>query len=82
MTESVTVVITLDSERLEKLKKLRRAPEQEYQDLITRLIDEADDDNLSSEELEYLSHGLDDIKNRRINSAKKVRKFLDLDDTA
>lgn len=68
--------IQVNSETLERLKSVKRYARESYDEVLNFLIDEAEDDELTSEEIEDIKLALDNVKKGRVKPIEQVAKEL------
>ncbi len=74
MMEKTT--IQLNSQTLERLKFLKNFERQSYDDLLNNLLDGYEEETLSSEEIEEIQKGLEDVKAGRTIPIEQVAKEM------
>jgi predicted transcriptional regulator len=76
---SGSTTIKVNSDLKDVLSDLRLNPRESYNDVITRLVDMAcDDDELSDEAIRGLELALEDIKAGRVHSEESILKEFGL----
>lgn len=76
MTESIT--ITLDKNTLQKLDMLKTDENMSYEEVVTRLADEAClDDAFTSEDISRIEAARTDIREGRGYTAREVLQIID-----
>jgi predicted CopG family antitoxin len=68
--------IQISSETLERLKMFKKHQRESYEEVLNNLIDEAEDDELSEEEIKDLKIALDNVKKGRTKPIEQVAKEL------
>ena len=68
--------IQIDSETLERLKTLKQFSRQSYNDVLSNLIDNIEEESLSEEEIEEIKIGLEEIKKGETYPIEDVAKEL------
>ena len=68
--------IQLNSQTLERLKAIKQIERQSYDNLVNNLIDTFEEEELSSEEIQDIQEGLEDIKQGRVYPLDEVAKEL------
>lgn len=72
--EKTTIQINIET--LERLKMLKIFERQSYDEVLNNLIDNCDDESLTSEEIDEIQKGLEDVKRGRVKSIEEVAKNL------
>ena len=72
--EKTTIQININT--LERLKRLKSFERQSYNEVLNNLIENAEEENLSKEEITEIQRGLEDIKKGRIYPIETVAKEL------
>ncbi len=71
----MVTTIQLDKKTKSKLDKLRLFPKETYDDIIKRLLNAAEPDEILSEEtIKDIEEGLKDIKEGRVYTTKQLEK--------
>ncbi len=70
--------IQLRKTTLERLKEQKPLAKVSYDDVINRLLDEADDETLSNEEIADIQESLEQIKKGEVHSLEDVAKELNV----
>lgn len=68
--------VQISTETLERLKRLKQHERESYDFVLNKLIDEADDDELSEEEIEDIKIALEEVKKGKVYSIESVAKEL------
>jgi len=68
--------IQVNTQTLERLKSLRIMGRQSYDDLLNNLLDNIEEETLSSEEIEEIQIGLTNIKEGKVKPIEQVAKEL------
>ena len=68
--------IQINSETLEKLKLLKNFERQSYDDILVNLIDNAEKETLSDEEIEDIKVALENVKLGKVKPIEQVAKEL------
>ncbi|HLC55416.1 MAG TPA: hypothetical protein VJJ75_02685 [Candidatus Nanoarchaeia archaeon] len=68
--------IQVNQTTLERLKQLKRYEQQTYDETLNVIFDEMEEENLTSEEIEEIQQGLEDVKKGRIKPIQQVAKEL------
>ncbi|MEM4259430.1 MAG: hypothetical protein QXS38_01560 [Candidatus Pacearchaeota archaeon] len=68
--------IQINAETLGRLRALKSIERQSYDDVLNNLIDDYEEESLSSEEIDEIQKGLEDIKKGRVYSIEEVAKEL------
>jgi predicted transcriptional regulator len=68
--------IQINQSTLERLKSIKRFERQSYDDLLNSVLNEAEEEVISKEEIEEIQRGLEDIKKGKIYSIESVAKEL------
>jgi predicted CopG family antitoxin len=77
MSGSTTIKVSSDLKHV--LSELKQNPRESYNDVISRLVDMAcDNDELSDEAIKGLEEALEDIKGGRIHSEEAIMKEFGL----
>ena len=71
--------IQLNSKTLDRLKSLKSFDRQSYDELISNIIDNIEEETLSDEEIKEIEKGLEDIKKGRVYSIESVAEELGID---
>ena len=74
--EKTTIQIKLDT--LQRLRMLKRYSRESYDEILNNLLDEAQEETLTDEEIKEIQEGLKDIKEGRTSSIEDVAKELDV----
>jgi predicted transcriptional regulator len=61
---------------LERLKMLKRHKRESYEEVLTNLLNEYEEETLSDDEIKEIQQGLKDIKEGRTKSIEEVAKEL------
>jgi len=72
--EKTTIQLNFDT--LERLKMLKRFERQSYDELISNIIDNIEEESISEEEIIEIQKGLEDIKRGRVHPIESVAKEL------
>ncbi|MEK6855975.1 MAG: hypothetical protein AABX66_02330 [Nanoarchaeota archaeon] len=68
--------IQISQSTLERLKNIKRFERQSYDDLLNSVLNEAEEEIMSKEEIEEIQKGLEDIKRGRVYSIDSVAREL------
>jgi len=68
--------IQINQSTLERLKNIKRFERQSYDDLLNSVLNEAEEEIISKEEIEEIQKGLEDIKRGKVYSIDSVAKEL------
>jgi len=68
--------IQVKGETLERLKFFKRYSKESYDEIINRMINEIEDEELSDFAVKGIKKGLEDVKAGRVHSIEKVAKDL------
>jgi len=68
--------IQVNQTTLERLKQLKRYEQQTYDETLNVIFDEMEEETLTSEEIEEIQQGLEDVKKGRIKPIQQVAKEL------
>jgi len=68
--------IQLNVQTLERLKSLKNVERQSYDELLNNLIDNIEDEELSSEEIKEIQIGLENVRKGKVKSIEQVAKEL------
>jgi hypothetical protein len=68
--------IQVNTQTLERLKSLRVMGRQSYDDLLNNLLDNMEEETLSSEEIEEIQVGLRNIKEGKVKPIEQIAKEL------
>jgi predicted transcriptional regulator len=71
-----TTMIQIKKETAIKLKGLKTYHRETYDDLINKLIHEANEEPISAEEIREIEQGLKDVKAGRVYSEEQIAKEL------
>jgi len=74
--EKTTIQINIET--LERLKSLKNFERQSYDELLTNLIDNCEEESLSEEEINEIQKGLEDIKKGRVCPIESVARELEI----
>ncbi|MDD3622438.1 MAG: hypothetical protein PHQ81_08535 [Methanofollis sp.] len=75
----MSTTIWIDPENKNRLEHLKRHPKESYNDVISRLIDMAvDDEPLSEEAITGIVEALKDIKAGRLHSEDEIKKEFEV----
>jgi len=66
--------IQINSETLERLKMFKQHPRESYEEVLNKLLDEAEEDPLSPEEIEDIQEALEEVKQGKVIPFSKVLK--------
>lgn len=72
--EKTTIQVNMQT--LNRLKSVKRHARESYDEVLNFLIDEAEDDELTSEEIEEIKIALDNVKKGKVKSIEQVAKEL------
>jgi len=72
--EKTTIQINLGT--LERLKALKSFDRQSYDELISNLVDNVEEETLSEDEINEIQEGLEDVKKGRVYPIEMVAKEL------
>ncbi len=72
--EKTTIQINLST--LERLKTLKSFERQSYDELLTNIIDNVEEESLTEQEIIEIQQGLEDIKKGRTTSIEIIAKEL------
>lgn len=72
--EKTTIQINLST--LERLKALKSFERQSYNELLTNIIDNAEEESLSKKEIEEIKIALENIKKGKVKPIEQVAKEL------
>ncbi|WP_340818115.1 hypothetical protein [Methanolobus sp. WCC4] len=76
---SVATTIKIDPQLKESLDKLKLFPRETYNDVVSRLVDMAyDQEPLSDETIKRIEDSLEDLKRGRYHTQEEVEKELGL----
>ena len=70
--EKTTVQLTKPT--LERLKQFKRHERESYEEIVNKLMDEAEEDTLSAEDIEDLQEALEEVKQGKTISAEALAK--------
>jgi hypothetical protein len=68
--------IQVNTQTLDRLKSLRVMERQSYDDLLNNLLDNYEEEELTTEEIEGIQRGLEDIKAGRTISIEQLAKEI------
>ncbi len=68
--------IQVDTKTLNRLKFLKRHPRESYEEILNYLIDEFQEEELTSEEIEDIKIALEEVKKGQTFSLEQVAKEL------
>ena len=68
--------IQINFETLERLKSLKNSERQSYDELLTILINNCEEESLSEEEINKIQKGLEDVKKGRVYPIEVVAREL------
>lgn len=68
--------IQVNSKTLERLKSMKKHSRESYDETLNFLIDEAEDDELTPEELEDIQKALEEVKQGKTTPIEEVAKEL------
>lgn len=71
--------IQLEQETVKRLQQHKMSTRQPYDEIINRLLDEAEDDTLTPEDIEEIKDGLEQIKAGKTISLEDLSKELGVD---
>lgn len=72
--EKTTIQINIET--LEKLKAFKNFERQSYDEVLNNLIDNADEESLSEEEIRDIKIALDNVKKGKVKTIEQVAKEL------
>ncbi|MBU0894207.1 MAG: hypothetical protein KKF48_03660 [Nanoarchaeota archaeon] len=72
--EKTTIQVNMNT--LDRLKSVKRHTRESYDEVLNFLIDEAQDDELTSEEIENIKIALDNVKKGKVKPIEQVAKKL------
>jgi predicted transcriptional regulator len=75
--EAVTIKITPALKK--KLDGLKRFPRESYDEVISRLALQAEEDRITDEDIRDIGEALEDIKAGRVYTSAELKKALGLD---
>ncbi|MAE49932.1 hypothetical protein CMI48_03835 [Candidatus Pacearchaeota archaeon] len=70
--------IQINKSTLEKLKQLKKYERESYDEVITTLAEEAEEETLTKEEIEDLQEALEQVKRGELFSIEEVAKELNI----
>ena len=68
--------VQISQETLNRLKALKKYERESYKKVLNNLIDEAEEDYLTKEEIEEIQEGLEQIKRGEVYPIEQVAKEL------
>ena len=68
--------VQISQETLNRLKALKKYERESYEKVLNNLIDEAEEDYLTKEEIEEIQEGLEQIKRGEVYPIEQVAKEL------
>ena len=68
--------VQISSETLERLKRLKQHEKESYDFVLNKLIDEAEEEELSEEEIEDIKLALEEVKKGKVYPIEVVAKEL------
>ena len=68
--------IQVNKGTLERLRALKKFERESYEEVLNNLIDEAEEDYLTKEEIEEIQEGLEQIKRGEVYPIEQVAKEL------
>ncbi|HLD19612.1 MAG TPA: hypothetical protein VJB90_06430 [Candidatus Nanoarchaeia archaeon] len=68
--------VQLKKSTLERLKNFKRHERESYEEVVNYLMDESEEDLLSSKEIDDLKDALEDVKKGRVKSIEQVAAEL------
>ena len=68
--------VQISQETLNRLKALKKYERESYEEVLNNLIDEAEEDYLTKEEIEEIQEGLEQIKRGEVYPIEQVAKEL------
>ena len=72
--EKTTIQVNVNT--LDRLKSVKRHAKESYDEVLNFLIDEAEDDELTSEEIDEIKIALENVKKGKVKSIEQVAKEL------
>ncbi|MBW2974191.1 hypothetical protein KY366_00605 [Candidatus Woesearchaeota archaeon] len=69
-----TTMIQLKKKTAQRLRSFKNYGRQSYDEIINRLIQEAEEEPLTEEEIKEIQQGLEDVKANRVKSIEDVAK--------
>lgn len=72
----MATTIQIKEKTLERLKYFKEYNKESYDEIINKLIDEAEEGNLTDEAIKGIKQGLRDVKEGRISKIEDVAKEL------
>jgi len=72
--EKTTIQVNVDT--LDRLKSMKRHTRESYDEVLNFLIDDAEDDELTAEEIDDLKIALENVKTGKVKSIEQVAKEL------
>ena len=72
--EKTTIQVNVDT--LDRLKSVKRHIRESYDEVLNFLIDEAEDDELTPEEIDEIKIALENVKKEKVKSIEQVAKEL------
>ena len=70
--------IQINQSTLERLKALKRYERESYDELLSNLIEEAEDETLTEDEIEDLKEALEEVKQGKTKPIEKVAEELNI----
>ena len=68
--------IQVNMETLNRLKAVKRHTRESYDEVLNYLIDEAEDDELTPEEIEDIKEALENVKKGKVKPIEQIAKEL------
>lgn len=68
--------VQINLETLERLKRLKQHERESYDFVLNKLIDEAEEDELSEDEIEDIKIALENVKKGKLKPIEQVAKEL------
>lgn len=68
--------IQINQSTLERLKAMKSLDRQSYDEILNNLLDNADEETLSKEEIEEIKIGLENVRKGKVKSIEQVAKEL------
>jgi predicted transcriptional regulator len=75
--EVTTIKVTPDVKK--KLDRLKRFPRESYNEIISRLTEVVEEDEITEKDIRDIEEALEDIKAGRVYSTNQLREKLGLD---
>ncbi len=68
--------IQIRTETLERLKNMKKYERESYDEVLNNIIDEAEEETLTEEEIKDIQAALEEVKKGKLYSIEKVAKDL------